>query len=501
MNVDLIYKFLRCNDIYVSHLKIAAIYEHHPMPHSIRSISDTLDELSIPHMVCKISSETIMSIDEPFIVVINRQQNPFLIVSKVDKKDKTISLSDARGNSNVISYDDFICIWDGIVLILDDERPKYIDNRVCFYIKETIYYAGKKYMLILVSALSLLALLTFNDYIHLCLIILLILGVVISYIIIQKEQNVNNTLNNVCNINSSFNCAVKSYDAKSNLLNWTTMGELSLTYFTSTLTFAFLGYELGLSSIVFSTLFIIPIICYSIGYQFFKKKWCLLCISIDIILTCMTAVAIINIGDMINYKCLIISIIAYLLLLIVIILTITKVIKIMIVNKNKGVDYNLHERLLLSSNIFWSLIDNASVYDLKNLNLISNGIESNHKLTIILNPHCKYCANHIKLLSKFIDINVNILLISNNDKASYEIAYKLISFAQSNNWSSTIECLNKWYVDKEIPTVEITDEAKECFQKNINLCARNKIQRTPLVLINDKVLPDIYAIEDMQYIL
>ena len=176
MNVDLIYRFLRLNDTFVSHLKIAAIYESHPMPHSIRSISDTLDELSIPHMVCKISQETIMSVDEPVIIVINKQHNPFFIVSKIDKKDKTIYLSDAKGNCNVISYDDFIRIWDGIILILDDDRQQYIDNRIYFYVKEVIYYVSKKYMLVLVSVLLLLTLFTINNYMHLCLLILLILG-------------------------------------------------------------------------------------------------------------------------------------------------------------------------------------------------------------------------------------------------------------------------------------------------------------------------------------
>lgn len=502
MNVDLIYRFLRLNDTFVSHLKIAAIYESHPMPHSIRSISDTLDELSIPHMVCKISQETIMSVDEPVIIVINKQHNPFFIVSKIDKKDKTIYLSDAKGNCNVISYDDFIRIWDGIILILDDDRQQYIDNRIYFYVKEVIYYVSKKYMLVLVSVLLLLTLFTINNYMHLCLLILLILGMFISHIIVQQEQNISNTLKSACNINSSFNCAVKSYDAKSNLLNWTTMGELSLTYFTSTLTFAFLGYELGLSSIVFSTLFIIPIICYSIGYQFFKKKWCLLCISIDIILVCTVAIALINIVKVINYEYIILSTISYILLVVLVMLTTTKLIKILRANRQTEIDYSLHEHLLISSDTFWTLVNNSFVYDFNGVKMISNGVESNSKLTIILNPFCKHCANHIKFLGKFSGININLLMITDNsNKTAYEIALKLISYAQYYDWNSTIECLNRWYVDGEIPTIEISNDAKVCFQRNMDFCVRSKIQRTPLVFINDKILPDIYTIEDIQYML
>ena len=47
----LLYLLLSRVGIRISELRIRTIYERHPLPHSIRALCDTLDELRVPNRI------------------------------------------------------------------------------------------------------------------------------------------------------------------------------------------------------------------------------------------------------------------------------------------------------------------------------------------------------------------------------------------------------------------------------------------------------------------
>lgn len=61
--------FLRRAGIRIDLLRLRAVYDRHPLPHSIRSLSDTLDELCIPNMICRLEFDQLSELDGPFLVV------------------------------------------------------------------------------------------------------------------------------------------------------------------------------------------------------------------------------------------------------------------------------------------------------------------------------------------------------------------------------------------------------------------------------------------------
>ena len=77
---QLIFEFLHKLKIQIDLLTIQNRYNSHPLPHSIRSISDTLDKLNIQNMVCQVPNEYIESIPIPSIVFCHIALNFFIFL-------------------------------------------------------------------------------------------------------------------------------------------------------------------------------------------------------------------------------------------------------------------------------------------------------------------------------------------------------------------------------------------------------------------------------------
>ena len=94
MVTQIIHKYLLQQDIRISTMRIDDLYSKHPLPHSIRSISDTLDALYIPNMVCQLNLHQLFEIEGPFIVVFGKSEYPFFIVKGIDATKQQIQLCD-----------------------------------------------------------------------------------------------------------------------------------------------------------------------------------------------------------------------------------------------------------------------------------------------------------------------------------------------------------------------------------------------------------------------
>ena len=78
MMTQIIHNYLSLQGIRINSTRIKNLYIEHPMPHSIRSISDTLDALHIPNRVCNLEFSQLCEIDGAFIVVLGKSEYPFL---------------------------------------------------------------------------------------------------------------------------------------------------------------------------------------------------------------------------------------------------------------------------------------------------------------------------------------------------------------------------------------------------------------------------------------
>ncbi len=115
--------FLRRAGIRIDLLRLRAVYDRHPLPHSIRSLSDTLDELCIPNMICRLEFDQLSELDGPFLVVSGNAEYPFQLVE---------------------TFDRFRSAWDGSVLTIDCGeapagrlRPGYLVRQLLAFVDRT----------------------------------------------------------------------------------------------------------------------------------------------------------------------------------------------------------------------------------------------------------------------------------------------------------------------------------------------------------------------------
>lgn len=133
----IINRFLLIQGIKVNSLSIYKRFRQHPLLHSIRSISDVLDSLGIQNMVCKISIEQLDVVPVPSIVFIEKKAFPYYIYMGTDNAHHIILESFDRKRLK-ISINEFVQIWYGVILMVDNENAKS-DTIFEYFIKQILW--------------------------------------------------------------------------------------------------------------------------------------------------------------------------------------------------------------------------------------------------------------------------------------------------------------------------------------------------------------------------
>lgn len=134
----LLYLLLYRVGIRISELRIRTIYDRHPLPHSIRALSDTLDDLRVPNRVRKLQFRQLVTIGKPVIVVAGESEFPFFLVEKSDEITQRILLRSVSGQTSVLSFEQFRNIWDGTVLTVGKDEHIREEARVAYYFRQCL---------------------------------------------------------------------------------------------------------------------------------------------------------------------------------------------------------------------------------------------------------------------------------------------------------------------------------------------------------------------------
>lgn len=126
-SVYLLNTLLRKQGIQRDALRLATVCSRHPLPHSIRALSDTLDELQVPNLVCKLEFEQLAEIDGAYIVAAGKTEYPFYLVEKRDRSGRKFCLRTCSGRRLEVPEEWFRSAWDGTVLLAEKamRRTRY----------------------------------------------------------------------------------------------------------------------------------------------------------------------------------------------------------------------------------------------------------------------------------------------------------------------------------------------------------------------------------------
>ena len=238
------------------------------------------------------------------------------------------------------------------------------------------------------------------------------------------------------------------------MLGWVSLGELSLAYFASSLIWGV--FIVSNPEAVFLLLNVLAMlfVVYSFVWQSLHRKWCTLCLTIDIVLIVDFLNEIFLRGEEINRLWGIefyIGLINYTVVFILCLLIIKKMIEIVGQNRMIPLWRFKHECLVSSPGIFWELLalQDKEPIDIGTVPVISNYAETEHSITIIINPACSLCVKVYDIVISLEGYRVNLVFVVNSgDQRSYQAALKMISSGIKDKWEETTRRMSDWFEKK-----------------------------------------------------
>ena len=262
---------------------------------------------------------------------------------------------------------------------------------------------------------------------------------------------------------------------------------------------------------------ILPYSVWSVWYQKFRvKQWCALCLIVQVLFYCIFITNLLS-GFIqkpeSNWINLTVIVIVYILPFCLISFLLP------IVSKSHQISYLKHEfnKLKMDSHVFIGLLHAKDKYDVEGTSQLTFGNpKAKKQITIISNPHCEPCGithekvdkllDHLKeddICVRFIFINFNNDVVKNSGKF-------LIAAYLNNNQEATKEIYKKWFtkeryvIDKTYAKYGFNLNAENVLReqcKHEQWSEQNKMYQTPTVLLNGYILPDIYDIEDIRFLI
>ncbi|MDH6309943.1 putative membrane protein [Dysgonomonas sp. PFB1-18] len=477
----------------------------HPFKDGVRGISDTLDGLRVEHLVCQLTTEQLEEIETPFIVFTTTEKDPIGIVNYIGEKINVYS--PISGNLD-ISRDVFNRIWTGIVIAGEKGENTYNENWITYFVKQCINWVEENIFLlcticfILILSIGIFNNQTFNIY-ETLIYVIKVSGVGMSAIIIYKTYFNRNILKRFCQIGTTVDCNSVLNSKVSKFFDWIGFGELSFIYFLSTLLWGIFLTDSPLSIYIICSGIAFLFTIFSIIWQgFIAKKWCLLCMIVNLIIVLELVVS------SINYKTINISVLDFTGLAICFIFSLFCWIifrDLLFIKKRKQRLDDKNIELLSDLELFNLLLNKSSkVQPYFSFAPLSNNIESSNNLLIITNPSCGICAKlHEEVKTMDNNLNINLIIaLDNKDKKGKDAALKIISTYQKDGWEKAFVMMEHWFHYKRTnEDVIVSDEAHFVLEKHQEYCRLIKLKGTPLVVIKGHVLPRIYELEDLKLLL
>lgn len=445
-------------------------------------------------------------VQTPFVA---QTTSGFMMVTSIN--NHFVICADEKGR-RPISLKLFLDSWTGYALAVDkradSEEVDYSTHRkseIINRIKVSALYASFA-ILMICGAISRFPLLTVAMYAYL---VLCLLGIGVSGLLINRQWHSGSSIGKkICDFFSKGGCETVSNSPASRALFGISWSELGVGYFLSTL-IIFVLFPNTYHALGIINCFTLPFTLWSLWYQVFKvNKLCPLCLAVLIILwglfivfcsfdNALYAFTPRHLLAIPFYGVIIMSIHFYS----------SKIEKIF---RQEGI-INSYRSIFCRKEVLLSLQKDSpliTVNDDYSSILIGNPM-ANNQVTIISNPFCGPCTHVHKVMEQVLKINENIqvryVFVSHNDKTHAASCYLIGSYrrygeAALNEWfNMTTQDRSKLLV--LINEMEQDVEAENELQHHKAFYKRNGIKQTPTIIINGRIAPPLYTIEDLAYTL
>lgn len=477
----------------------------HPNYPSLYAITDTFDFLGIENVAAKIPDEQFEALPNQFLSFVQNAQNQSELVL-VTKTVTTVTIEFEK-EKNTIPTAEFLERWNGIIVAIEaNEMPsqeKAVANN-----STVRYFLPFLAITLLIGYQNELTVLNALFY------FLSTLGLLLSIFIIQEKLGAETALiSKLCNTSKNTSCDAVITSTNGKINSWLSIADLPILFFSSNGIALLVNFNTVPVIGAFSFLSI-PLLCYFVWVQQTKiKKWCVLCLGVSFVMLLQGILWLAFIG----FTTISLYSISYYATAVILSSTIWWLIN-PILNTNKSLKEENRQFKKFKRNyaVFQSLekpiADSDTFHTLQGINI--GHPDAPLQLHLMLSPSCGHChtayQKAIALLKNFPDkVRLRILFninIDNKDNPYSSIVKQLLTLNTTDtakakealsDWHSKNLSLEEWKRKWEISNVLTTIEAE--IRKQYDWCQLNELNYTPITIINHKLFPNEYNLEEVKY--
>ena len=501
--INLVEKYLERNNYSQEKLEFEDLFQSHPNFPSLFAITDSLALLSIPNKVDTIPKENFNELPDSFLAVFKQS---LVLVSKTLS---SIVFLNVKGEKKHLTFDEFIEGWSGLVIVIEP-------NEIILNQKSNVHV---KLLQCIVPVLLIIAIsffynkYTFYDYF---LLSTSILGLFFSTLITQEKLGYQNELiSKFCNESSNTSCTSPIKSKNRTIRKWLNYSDLPMLFFSINLLSIVLEPTNSCVLIGALSLFAIPLIVYRLWIRrVILEKWCVLCLVVASIIL-IQGLAWFFVTEAFNLETILFPF-AYIISLIFI-SSFWIVIKPILENIIEG-KKSIKElkKFKLNYMIFDFLLQDVTT--LKGFEVLQGltfgNKDASVQLNLILSPNSSLCHaafkdgfDLVKKYPKKIFLNVLFNVNPFNNDNPYTVVVESLLAINDVNPDRIHEAITDWHL-KQIGLKEwkikwgvetITTKFKDEIQKQYDWCLQNKFNYSPVKIVNNKLLPSGYEINELKY--
>lgn len=503
----------------------AALYQllkNHPDFPSFLSFQYILHRMGKDSFAIHASYDELTNISTPFIAHVTTNVDLFLFITKITSE--SVQAIDEKGNEENITKEDFEGIWDGNILVIDNQSGHInipLKSKFDAFVNTTKY----SFLIWCIAILFFnLLILKAEENILFYLYLIGVLGGLTASILLFVDQidKYNVHIKKLCSATGSksqIDCSSILDFKDSYFIGLVSWSDIGFVYFFSLLIMLLiLPFSTSQTIINFFSVFSVGYVCYSLIYQkFVAKKWCTLCLSVQIVfiflfILSICTLKIANMDALLHTKYLIEATIIF-----IVIIAVYLVVKPLIANQKEFIILKKKfNELIYDENITQYLFQQEiQLTDIDEVNKVSTGnFDAKTSLTLIFSPICVSCIKELQILIPIIrrktDIKLNLIFLLDKKKhpESLIIASHLL-FDYQKAPEEFIMLLQKYVDDYPISKNKMLKNTKFLqevpkYEPFINeqekWCIAHKFYSTPILFINGYKLPNYYNIQDIDYL-
>lgn len=503
--INLLDQFLDQLEVRHSHLFTDSLYYEHPHRNNMYGLKKMLSIYGVKTLGVSIVSKDLSLLNYPCIL---HTHTDFAIGLACREDTVTYIMHDKKEETTV---EKFKSIWTSYALVVEEQTDAHEPNYKK-HLQEDFIENAKKYsvplMLLMVVIFGIVSNHHVFDLYSTIGIALSTAGICVCALLLQKQIYGKSHLGDrVCSLLHHANCSsvLDGPNAKVFDISWS---EIGMGYFITNVLLLSL-YPNSCSSVAFVNWIAMLYGIWSIYYQWhIAKNWCLLCVTIQVIVWTMGLTATFFTLFKYNTIALIITCLVFAINIMVVHSFVSSY-----VSKKERIRITQRYRAIKANNtVAKSLIEQGDYYEttLKDSSILFGNPNASILVTIFSNPHCNPCARMHARVERLLascndDICVQYIFSSFYEKL--EVSCRYLIYIYKNRTIEEAESLySQWFfhdkfhhksiIEKYLSYLNNIDIEKER-NRHLEWRKRTGIMATPTVLVNGYILPDVFSIEDL----